>query len=256
MPDTSPKTIAFNNESNNRDHNIYTEEFFGGADVFIYINDELYEDISAVQFSVSENVKPIYGYSSRRYDDLAIGTRIVQGVIKVPVRNTNPNKYITNDYKDIRNKKLVNTKSTNVPNWVYKYTTDKDTLGSSNVVPQYNDVKSSTIADVQHRLGVEVTGTNDLETQKAVAEYKKANSLEVNSNIDIVLLNRLDLSGKNVKITTGITNLRYKPTEESPSYFTIQPKNKVVILKDLNDEWYYVQINEGTTGYIKKSEVI
>ena len=256
MSDTSPKTIAFNNESNNREHNIYTEEFFGGADVFIYINDELYEDISAVQFSVSENVKPIYGYSSRRYDDLAIGTRIVQGVIKVPVRNTNPNKYITNDYNDTRNKKLVNTKGTNVPNWVYKYTTDKNTLGSSNIVPQYKDVKSSTIADVQHRLGVEVTGTNDLETQNAVAEYKKANSLEVNSNIDIVLLNRLSLSGKNVKITTGITKLRYKPAEESPDYFTIQPKNKVVILKDLDDEWYYAQINEGTTGYIKKSEVV
>lgn len=256
MPDTSPKTIAFNNASNDRDHNIYTEEFFGGADVFIYIDDDLYEDISAVQFSVSESVKPIYGYSSRRYDDLAIGTRIVQGVIKVPVRNTNADKYITNDYKDTRNNQLVNTGSANVPNWVYKYTTDKNTLGTSEVVPQYNDVKSSTIAEVQHRLGVEVTGTNDLETQNAVAEYKKANDLEVNSNIDIVLLNRMSLSGDNVKNTTGNTELRYKPEETSPYFFTVPPKNRVVILEDVDDEWYYVQIDEGTTGYIKKSEVI
>ncbi len=256
MSDTSPKTIVFNNASNDRDHNIYTEEFFGGADVFIYIDDELYEDISAVQFSVSENIKPIYGYSSRRYDDLAIGTRIVQGVIKVPVRNTNTNKYITNDYNDARNNKLVNTGSTNVPNWVYKYTTDKNTLGTSLAVPQYNDVKSSTIAEVQHKLKVEVTGTNGLETQKAVVEYKKANDLEVNSDIDIVLLNRLSLSGDNVRTTTGSTKLRYKPTDESPYYFMVPVKNRVVILADVNDEWYYVQIDEGTTGYIKKSEVI
>lgn len=256
MSDTSPKTIAFNNASNNRDHNIYTEEFFGGADVFIYIDDELYEDISAVQFSVTENLKPIYGYSSRIYDDLAVGTRIVQGVIKVPVRNTNVNKYITNNYKDVRNNKLVNAGTSNIPNWVYKYTTDKSTLGTSLVVPQYDKVDSSSIAAVQLRLGIEVTGTNDLTTQKAVMAYKKANSLGVNTNIDSVLLNSLGIAKDSVKTTTGSTKLRYKPTDDSYYYSSISPKRRVVVLEEANDEWYYVQIDEGTTGYIKKSEVI
>lgn len=256
MSDTSPKTIAFSNASNNRDHNIYTEEFFGGADVFIYINDELYEDISAVQFSVAENIKPIYGYSSRRYDDLAIGTRIVQGVVKVPVRNTNADKHITSNYTDIRNSKLVNTGTSNVPNWVYKYTTDKNTLGTSSVVSQYNDVDSSTIAAVQLRLGAEVTGTNDLTTQDAVMAYKKANNLVVNPSIDSTLLNRLSLSKDSVKTTTGSTELRYKPTDDSASYLSVSPQKRVVILDIVNDEWYYVQIDEGTTGYVKKSEVI
>lgn len=256
MSDTSPKTIAFNNASNNRDHNIYTEEFFGGADVFIYIDDELYEDISAVQFSVTENIKPIYGYSSRIYDDLAIGTRIVQGVIKVPVRNQNKDKYITSNYKGARNNRLVNTGTSNVPNWVYKYTTDKKTLGTSSVVSQYDTVGSSTIAAIQLRLGVEVTGTNDLTTQKAVIAYKKANSLEVDTNIDSVLLNSLSLSEDSVKTTTGNTKLRYKPTADSASYSAVAAKKRVLILENVNEEWYYVQIDEGATGYIKKSEVV
>jgi len=256
MSDTSPKTIAFNNASNNRNHNIYTEEFFGGADVFIYIDDELYEDISAVQFSIAEKLKPIYGYSSRIYDDLAVGTRIVQGVIKVPVRNTNVNKYITSDYKGTRNNKLVNTGTSNVPNWVYKYTTDKNTLGTSSVVPQYDKVDSSTIAAVQLRLGVEVTGANDLTTQKAVIAYKKSNSLQINTNIDSVLLNSLAIAKDSVKTTIGSTKLRYKPTDDSSYYSSIPPKRRVVILEDVNDQWYYLQIDEGTTGYIKKSEVV
>lgn len=255
MSDTSPKTIAFNNASNNRDHNIYTEEFFGGADVFIYIDDELYEDISAVRFSVAESVKPIYGYSSRRYDDLAIGTRIVQGSIKVPVRNTNADKYIAGSYKDTRNNSLINIGSGDIPNWVYKYTTDTSKLGTSAKVSQYDNVDSSTIAAIQIRLGVEVTGTNDLATQKAIRNYKKSNNLEVDSKIDIILLNSLSLSGDNVKITKGNVNLRYKPQNDSSSYSIIQPKKRVLILEDVNKDWYYVQIDEGITGYIKKSEV-
>ena len=97
---TEPKDIAFNNASKNRDHNIFTEEYYGGADTFIYIDNERYENISALSFEVRETVKPIYSYASRIFDDLAVGTRIVQGVIKIPVKNEGPVDRLTADEND------------------------------------------------------------------------------------------------------------------------------------------------------------
>ena len=140
--DTSPKYIAFQNGGQDREHNIYTEEFFGGADTYIYINDKLYKDISAIQYSIREQKKPIYGYASRLYDDVANGVRIVQGLIKVPVRNTSLMESLTFS-PTVRSNDVENI---NVPSWVYKYegssqNTNNEENASSHVYEIQNKLK-------------------------------------------------------------------------------------------------------------------
>lgn len=74
-----------------REKNTFIEEYYSAPDVEITINDSDIDYISAIQFSINEQVKPIYGYQSRTYDDIAIGTRLVTGVIKVPFKNKKQN---------------------------------------------------------------------------------------------------------------------------------------------------------------------
>lgn len=74
-----------------REKNTFIEEYYSAPDVEIKINDKNINYISAIQFAINEQVKPIYGYQSRTYDDIAIGTRLVTGVIRVPIKNNNKN---------------------------------------------------------------------------------------------------------------------------------------------------------------------
>lgn len=70
-----------------REENLFLEEYYSGTDTKVYIDDEKQTEISHISYSLSEQLKPMYGYASRTWDDVAVGTRIVTGMIKVPIKN-------------------------------------------------------------------------------------------------------------------------------------------------------------------------
>lgn len=258
---TKPKDIAFNNAAKDRDHNIFTEEYYGGADTFIYIDGKRYEDISSVTFSVRETVKPIYGYASRRFDDLAIGTRIVQGMFRVPVKNEGPVDRLT-ETSNSGSIRMVNNGNIDVPDWVYKYTPDKGELGSQNRA--YTDVEANraTVASVQAILAktyddVDVTGYVDLPTKLAIADYKKENNLVVNTNVDLDLENRMDIP-RDKYLCQAIDDivLRYEPSDSSATFYDIGKGDTMVIQGIVDDTWILVQVKDGKKGYIKTTEKV
>ena len=73
------------------EHNIYVEEYFSGPDVRIYLDGEEQYEISQISYSLQEQLKPIYGYASRLYDEVAIGSRIVMGSFTIPLKNKHTN---------------------------------------------------------------------------------------------------------------------------------------------------------------------
>ena len=73
------------------EHNIYVEEYFSGPDVRIYLDGQEQYEISQISYSVQEQLKPIYGYASRLYDEVAIGSRIIMGSFTVPLKNHHAN---------------------------------------------------------------------------------------------------------------------------------------------------------------------
>lgn len=192
MYSTSPKNIAYQNTGQDRDHNIYTEEFLGGADTFIYINNELYTDISAIQYTIREQQKPIYGYASRLYDDVATGIRIVQGMIKVPVRNTKTNESLTFDSASELQTYLTTNGQSNgqsIPNWLYDYTLPN----SSEEYGKYGTA-SAKIYEIQNKLkeegyNVNPSGTIDASTKIAILKYRRANGENISLNdLDNILM--------------------------------------------------------------------
>lgn len=70
-----------------QDKNLFIEEYFTSVDCDIYINNKKCDYISSIRYTINEGVMPIYGYASYTYDDIAIGSRLVSGEIKIPVSN-------------------------------------------------------------------------------------------------------------------------------------------------------------------------
>lgn len=61
----------------------FNSEYFSGADVRIYFGDSWIDEITNLQFSLQENVAPIYGYCSHTFDKVARGSRMIQGSFNI-----------------------------------------------------------------------------------------------------------------------------------------------------------------------------
>lgn len=70
-----------------REPNLFIEEYYSSTDVKIYIDDIEQTEVSYINYMLQEQLKPLYGYASRTFDDVAIGNRIVTGTLKVPIKN-------------------------------------------------------------------------------------------------------------------------------------------------------------------------
>ena len=71
------------------EYQVYPEDYFNGCDVSVYFGDVWVDDIAAIQFRVSEEVQPIFGYNSYVWDAVARGKRLVQGSFRIHFRESN-----------------------------------------------------------------------------------------------------------------------------------------------------------------------
>ena len=69
------------------EENLFMEEYYSSTDTKIYMDDIEQAEIAYINYSLQEQLKPLYGYSSRTFDDVAIGNRIVTGMFKVSIKN-------------------------------------------------------------------------------------------------------------------------------------------------------------------------
>ena len=86
MADT-PFTHKYIPRIEQRENNLFVEEYYSSTDVKIVLGDVEQTEIGYISYAVQEQLKPLYGYNSRTYDEVAIGNRIVTGVFKVPIKN-------------------------------------------------------------------------------------------------------------------------------------------------------------------------
>ena len=65
------------------EYQLFPKEYFSGADVRIYFGTELLDEITSLEFQLSEPVLPIYGYASYTVDAYARGSRLVNGSFSI-----------------------------------------------------------------------------------------------------------------------------------------------------------------------------
>lgn len=68
------------------EYQLFPESYFSGHDVVMYFGDIWVDDITGLQFGLTEQVMPLYGYNSYTYDAALRGNRIVQGQFRIAFR--------------------------------------------------------------------------------------------------------------------------------------------------------------------------
>lgn len=75
--------------TNQIEYQLFPESYFSGCDVSIYFGDVWVDEIVSMTFSLAEQIQPLYGYNSYVYDDVARGTRIIQGSFRLNFKEAN-----------------------------------------------------------------------------------------------------------------------------------------------------------------------
>jgi len=65
------------------DDYMYGAKYFAGQNVKIFFGDIFVDEINALNFSLTEQVAPIYGYASNTWDAVARGTRLIEGSFSI-----------------------------------------------------------------------------------------------------------------------------------------------------------------------------
>lgn len=264
-----------------REENLFVEEYYCSTDTKIYMDDIEQTEIAYISYSMQEQLKPLYGYASNTFDDVAIGNRIVTGMFKVPIKNPEANADIntvynetygldTIDPSEVYNQDQENLKDT--IEWIENNkpgTSDNTDTGSSASKPDYD---YSTIDNEEEliylskllELGYDLEyGSTKQELIAAIKKFQKENRLESNGDlneetkkeIDNKYENiKLDQAGKTITLPPG-TNILYEPN--GGVAYTLTKQETVTIIDDSIDGWYYIVLEDGVTvGYVEKQEVV
>ena len=61
----------------------FLKRYYSNIDAEIYVNGNWAEDISSIQWDISQQTTPLYGYNSYIFDDVAQGARLINGSFTV-----------------------------------------------------------------------------------------------------------------------------------------------------------------------------
>lgn len=64
-------------------------KYYSGIDAEIYIGDQYVDEVFNIQYQIVQESKPIFGYNSYLYDEMAVGSRIVTGSFAINFTETN-----------------------------------------------------------------------------------------------------------------------------------------------------------------------
>lgn len=89
-PETSRQSLGLTDRSLNQSTiEKYSTDYFCGSQVAIFMGDIWLADISMIQYEMTQNKRPYYGYKSQKWDLVAKGTQIIQGAFALNYTHTN-----------------------------------------------------------------------------------------------------------------------------------------------------------------------
>jgi hypothetical protein len=76
-------------------------DYYSGSQITIWFGDVMLDDVNSIQWTRSQNKKPIYGYASQQFDAVAKGTVIIQGSFIINFRQAGYMPLLMNRILDI-----------------------------------------------------------------------------------------------------------------------------------------------------------
>jgi hypothetical protein len=108
-------------------------KYFSSIDAEIYFGDLYIDDVTEINFQLQQNTMPLFGYNSYVYDDIALGSRIIQGQFAI---NFTKAGYMYEILETLNNAQRIEAVKTVSVNGVNEFTTAD--LGKYKV-SNYND---------------------------------------------------------------------------------------------------------------------
>lgn len=88
MNSPDPRKDQYSPDRNRADYSIYNSEYFSASNVKIFMGGIWIDDATSVNYTLAEKILPVYGYASYTYDDVARGSRIVQGGFSINFKSS------------------------------------------------------------------------------------------------------------------------------------------------------------------------
>lgn len=241
-----------------REENLFLEEYYSGTDTKVYLNDKQQSEISYISFSLNEQLKPIYGYASRTFDDMSVGNRIVTGVFKMPIKNPeDQDSYKTvvapTTLEEINNKNQSENKKKNNTEWI------KNTNNNTNV--KYTNDNVFEYQNKLKKLGYNSSdsGTYDDKTRAGIKKFQTDNNLPVTGTLDNNTMAEIDtqLEVQNTpkKKVSQKTNVYVGLTTASGVVYTLQPNEEFYFIQNLG-VFSQIRTIDGKDGYIETSKIV
>lgn len=241
------------------EENLFMEEYYSSTDTKIYMDDIEQSEIAYINYSLQEQLKPIYGYASRTFDDVAIGNRIVTGMFKVPIKN--PEAQTQKEIIAERGKNPTledyNESQQELMDAIDWITGQKPSQADTYV---YEDDSTFEYRTKLINLGYDLdynSSTYQLEQQ--IKKFQMDHGLDINGMLTTSTKNKIDEILQNssyptMKVPSGIT-LYLSPTYSSASERLWVSQDVYVLDSSYDDGWVYIMTKDGKEGYINMSEV-
>lgn len=242
-----------------REENLFLEEYYSGTDTKVYLNNKQQSEISYISFSLNEQLKPIYGYASRTFDDMSVGNRIVTGIFKMPIKNPEEqDSYKTvvepSTLEEINTKNQLEENKKNNTEWINN--TDNNTNTSytnDNVFEYQNKLK-------QLGYNVSDSGTYDDQTRAAIKQFQRDNNIQsvsgtLNNDTMAEIDTQIEVQNVPRKKVEQKTNVYAGLTTASGVVYTLQPNEEFYLIQDLG-VFSQIRTIDGKDGYVESSKIV
>lgn len=253
-----------------RERNLFVEEYYSSTDVQIKMEGEEQFEIGYIQYSLQEQLKPLYGYASRAFDDMAVGNRIVTGMFTVPIKNpdgqTSLDDILRNqetgaspweDYNKSQDemKDAVDWISGGSGGYVNPSSTpDEPNPYDYGGVSDEDLVYSEKLTALGYDYGNETLTSDAVKLQ--VKKFQEANGMEVTGNLNTETMNKINEKfeashQEKITIQPG-TKLYSGPSTGHEVIMTIKELTQAVIIAKYDEKWIEVMLPDGTVGFMEQ----
>lgn len=241
-----------------REENLFLEEYYSGTDTKVFLNNNEQSEISYISFSLNEQLKPIYGYASRTFDDMSVGNRIVTGVFKMPIKNPEEqDSYKTvvkssSTLDDVNDNNKAEENKKNNTEWIKNTDNNSNNYTNDNVFEYQNKLK-------QLGYNPSDSGTYDDKTRAAIKKFQTDNNLPTlgtfNNNTMAEIDIQIEVQNIPKKKVEQKTNVYTGLTTASGIVYTLQPGEEFYLIQDLG-AFSQIRTIDGKDGYIESSKVV
>lgn len=241
-----------------RQENLFLEEYYSGTDTKVYINDKEQTEISYITFSLNEQLKPIYGYASRTFDDMAVGSRIVTGILKMPIKNPEDQdsrevviEQPLSTVEEMENMNKEELDKINKTEWITNTSSDSTGYTNDNIFEYQNKL-------IYLGYTPSNSGKLDAQTRKAIIQFQLDNEEKQTGQFDndtmAIIDSKIESSNAPVGTTNSETKIYVGLSTASGVIGTLKMGEKFYIIKNLG-VFTLIRTMDDKDGYIETSRI-